>query len=535
MKKFLMLFITMLLVVVLAACSNDESDSPTSDNTDSTETTDNDSSNNNSEDSSNSDSTAGTSELKVANDQEPAGLDPHKVPAASSSRIYSQMYEGLLSFDAEMNIIGSLATEWNQDNDTTYTFKLKEGVKFHNGRVMTAEDVKYSFERILNEETASHIRSYFIDVATIDVVSDTEVKFTLSKPNATFLSNLTHASAVVVPKETVEANGDLQQTADGTGPFKLEKWVPDNSITLVRNDDYHIAGEPKVATLSYFTMTEEASRISAIRTGEIDFTTVSAKTTQLLQGNDDIEVIPYQSLEYSYVGFNTANEPLNNEKVRQALSLATDRNAILKIVWSGEGLVSGPVAPSMGDWAIDVEALDLYKVDVEAAKALLAEAGYPDGFDITITTASSYPDMVDTAQLLQQQWKEIGVNATIKQIEWGDYIDTWSNKKADILIGRNTSGIDPDRALNYFFSSTGSANVWNFASEEFDTIVAKGIETIDEAEREAVYAEAQELLINLSPNLFLVSPKNYIAIRKDVTGYTPYPHNTVDFNNVEKK
>ena len=522
MKKYLFFFVTMLLTIVLVACSNDDADN----STESSEPT---------TDGGTTTETATESELKIANDQEPAGLDPHKVPAASSSRIYSQIYEGLLTFDKDMNIIGSLATEWNLEDDTTYTFKLKEGVKFHNGREMTAEDVKYSFERIMDENTASHIRSYFADVASIEAVGDYEVKFTLNKPQATFLSNLTHGSAVVVPKETVEANGDLQQNADGTGAFKLQQWVPDNNVTLVKNEDYHVEGEPKAAKLAFYTMTEESARLSAIRTGEIDFTTISAKSTKLLENNEDLSIIPYQSLEYSYVGFNNAKAPLDNEKVRQALSLATDRQEILDIVWSGEGLISGPVAPSMGDWSVDVESLDLYKRNIEKAKALLAEAGHPNGFDITITTASSYPDMVDTAQLLQQQWKEIGVNATIKQIEWGEYIDTWSNKTADILIGRNSSGIDPDRALNYFFSSTGSANVWNFASADYDSTVTKGLEATDPAERKSIYTEAQEMLINLSPNLFLVSPKNYVAVRKGVTGYTPYPHNASDFNSAQKE
>ncbi|MCH7321244.1 ABC transporter substrate-binding protein [Solibacillus sp. MA9] len=527
MKKYLIFIVSMLVAILLVACSNDDSSTSTdSPNTNSTEDKTNDTA---------SDNSATASEIKIANDQEPAGLDPHKVPAASSSRIYSQIYEGLLSFDEKMNIVGSLATEWNQENETTYVFTLKQGVQFHNGREMKAEDVKFSFERILDENTASHIRSYFADVASIEVVGDYEVKFTLSKPNATFLSNLTHASAVVVPKETVEANGDLQQNADGTGPFKLEQWVPDNNVTLVRNEAYHVDGEPKAAKIAFYTMTEESARLSAIRTGEIDFTTISAKSTKLLEGNGDINIIPYQSLEYSYVGFNNAKAPLDNEKVRQALSLATDRQSVLNVVWNGEGLITGPIAPSMGDWSIDVEAQDLYKLNIEKAKALLAEAGLADGFDITITTASTYPDMVDTAQLLQQQWKEIGVNATIKQIEWGEYVDTWSNKTADILIGRNTSGIDPDRALNYFFSSTGSANVWNFSNKAYDDLVAKGLGTTDEVERQKVYVEAQEMLINLSPNLFLVSPKNYVAVRKDISGYTPYPHNASDYNHVEKK
>ncbi|QTN01559.1 ABC transporter substrate-binding protein [Sediminibacillus dalangtanensis] len=473
--------------------------------------------------------------LNIANDQEPAGLDPHKTPAHSSIRIYSQIYEGLLTFDENMEVKGQLATDWEQPDDTSYVFHLVEGVKFHNGREMNADDVVYSFERILDEETASHIASYFSNVEKVEAEDDYTVKFTLSEPDATFLSYLTNASAVVVPKEVVEENEDLQQTAVGTGPFKLEEWVPDNHVTLVKNEDYYIDDQPKLDEVVYNTMKEESSRLSAIRTGEVDLTTLSAKSASLLQDQDGVNIMDYQSLEYSYVGFNVDKEPFNNEKVRQALSLATDRQSIAEIVWDGDAVVSGPVAPSMGDWAIDVSKEELYQRNLEMAKDLLAEAGYPDGFETVITTASTYPDMVDTAQLLQQQWKEIGVQAEINQIEWGEYIDTWSNTSADVLVGRNGSGTDPDRSLNYFFNTEGSANVWNFSNEEYDNLVEKGRKTLDKAERKEIYAQAQEQIINLSPNLFLVSPMNYVAVRDSVEGFTPYPHNGEEIVEVYKK
>ncbi|GAA0342462.1 ABC transporter substrate-binding protein [Bacillus carboniphilus] len=473
--------------------------------------------------------------LKIANDQEPAGLDPHKTPAHSSVRIYSQVYSGLVEFDKDMNIVGDLAVDWNQPDDQTYVFNLHEGVKFHNGREMKAEDVKYSFERILAEETASHIASYFSNVESIEVLGDYQIQFKLKSTDATFLSNLTNASAVVVAKEVVEEHGDLQQEAIGTGPFKFVEWVPDNRVVLEKNEEYYKEGLPKLDEVIYYTMKDEAARLSAIRTGEVDLTTLTAQSASLLENQEKIDIKSYQSLEYSYVGFNVNSEILKDEKVRQALSLATDRQSIADIVWNGDAVISGPVAPSMGDWSIDVESHELYSKNLEKAKELLAEAGYPDGFEITITTASTYADMVDTAQILQQQWKEIGVEATIKQIEWGEYIDTWLNTSADILIGRNGSGTDPDRALNYFFHSTGSANVWGFADSDYDALVETGKTTVDLEERKTIYTEAQEKLLELSPNLFLVSPMKYVAVRDSVEGFTPYPHNGEYILDVTKK
>ncbi|MFZ3577650.1 ABC transporter substrate-binding protein [Virgibacillus sp. DJP39] len=514
LKKVFLFLVVLTITLVTAACSEDSSSSSNEDG----------------------DSSADAKQvLKIANDQEPAGLDPHKTPAHSSVRVYSKVYEGLVTFDKNMEIKGQLAKSWDQPNEQTYIFNLIEGVKFHNGREMTAEDVLYSFERILDEETASHIKSYFSNVDKIEVVDDYKIKFTLKEPSATFLNYLTNSSAAVVAKEVVEENGDLQQVAVGTGPFKFVEWIPDNSVTLEKNENYYIDGQPKLDEVIYYTMKEEAARLSAIRTGEIDMTTLTAKSASLLKDQENMNIIDYQSLEYSYVGFNVAKEPFNNEKVRQALSLATDRKSVADIVWDGDAIISGPVAPSMGDWAIDVTKEELYQRDIEKAKELLAEAGFPDGFKTEITTASTYADMVDTAQLLQQQWKEIGVDATINQIEWGEYIDTWSNTSADILIGRNGSGTDPDRALNYFFHTNGSANVWNFSNTEYDQLVEKGKQTLDHAQRKEIYNEAQRKLINLSPNLFLVSPMKYVAVNSTVKNFTPYPHNGEDITNVSKK
>ncbi|WP_156290669.1 ABC transporter substrate-binding protein [Oceanobacillus salinisoli] len=528
-KKQYMYVLFIALILLLAACSNESSE--TEEGNDTTTETENES------EESVSEETASDVEqvIKIANDQEPAGLDPHKTPAASSIRVYSKIYEGLVTFDENMEVEGQLAESWEQPDDTTYLFNLIEGVQFHNGREMTAEDVKYSFERILDEETASHIASYFAGIESIEVLGDYQVQFKLAEPDATFLSNLTHSGAVIVPQEVVEENGDLQQVAVGTGPFVFEEWVPDNSVTLTKNENYYLDGIPKLNRIEYYTMLEEASRLSAIRTGEIDMTTVNAQSAELLSGQEGVEIKDYQSLEYSYVGFNVEHEILSDVKVRQALSLATNRQEIVDIAWKGEGLVTGPIAPSMADWSIDVEAHELYSNDVDKAKELLAEAGYADGFDITITTASSYPDMVDTAQLLQQQWKEIGVNAEIQQVEWGEYIDIWSNTSADILVGRNGSGSDPDRAMNYFFHTEGSANVWNFSSDEYDTLVEEARRTIDLDARKEIYVEAQNLLLELSPNLFMVSPKNYVAVRDSVVDYVPYAHSTEDLDEVFKK
>ena len=519
-KKILLALFAITFMMLLVACggSDDEGSSGETD-TEKTEDTNTETEEGNEEESS------GEQVLKIANDQEPAGLDPHITPAHSSVRVYSKIYSTLVRFDENMEITSDLAKEWDWKDDTTLVFQLREGVTFHNGDEVTAEDVIYSFERILDEETGSHIASYLGSIDSMEATDTYEVTFHLASPDATLLTNLTNSSAAIVNQAVVEENGDLQQVAVGTGPFKLEEWVPDNRVTLSKNEDYYVEGQPAVDKLEYYTMVEEASRLSAVRTGEVDMTTVTAQSAELLENEENVNVMDFQTLEYSYVGFDMNHEILSNQKVRQALSLATNREAIADIVWNGQATVSGPIAPSMGNWSIDVKEHDLYSNDLDQARQLLEEAGYGDGFEIEITAASTYADMIDTAQILQQQWAEIGVDASIKQVDWGEYIDIWSNTSADVLVGRNGSGSDPDRAMNYFFNSEGSANVWGYADEAYDEIVTNGKTTIDDEKRQEIYVEAQNHLLEQSPNLFLVSPKNYVAVRDSVENYQPYPHN----------
>jgi peptide/nickel transport system substrate-binding protein len=253
----------------------------------------------------------------------------------------------------------------------------------------------------------------------------------------------------------------------------------------------------------------------------VDIAVVSADTAKLLEKTKNVEVKSYQSMEYSYLGINVAKKPFDDVKVRQAISYAVDRQDIVDTVWKGQAELTGPISPAMKQWALDLNKVPSYKLDTKKAKELLAEAGYPDGFDTTIYTASTYPDMIDTAQVLQEQLKAIGVKAEIKQLEWGAYIDMWKSKNTDLLVGRNTSGTDPDRSTRYFFSTTGSANVWNYSNAEFDGIVQQALATTDEKERKSIYDKAQTMLVEENPNLFLASPKNFYAVSSRVENFVP--------------
>ncbi|GAX91724.1 ABC transporter substrate-binding protein [Effusibacillus lacus] len=460
----------------------------------------------------------GESQLVIAADQDPVGLDPHKVPAASSLRIYSLVYDSLTTMDAEFNLQSGLADKWETiDNGKTIKFQLHPGVKFHNGREMTSEDVKFTFERILDPKTGSIAKSYFTSIDKIETPDKNTVVFKLKTPDSAFLANTSSSFASIVPKEVA----DLNKEAVGTGPFKLEKIEQGQYVLLKKNPDYFKQGLPKADSIKFTIMKDEAERLAAIRGGKVDLTTVSADSAKLLENSKGVSVKNYQSMEYSYLGMNVKKKPFDDPRVRQAISYAVDRNAIVQTVWKSQASLTGPIAPAQKTWALDTGVFPSYKRDIEKAKQLLKEAGYADGFKTVIQTASTYPDMIETAQVLQQQLKEIGINAEIQQLEWGTYVNTWKSKDMTLMVGRNTSGTDPDRSMRFFFSTTGSANVWNYSNPDYDKLVQKALETTDVAERKKIYEDAQKMLVQDAPNLFLASPKYFYAVRDNIEGFVP--------------
>lgn len=461
--------------------------------------------------------------LKVAKDQSAVGFDPHLVPAASSIQVYQHIYNGLVDMDAEGNIQPELAKDWKIKDNTVYEFELHEGVKFHNGREMTAEDVKYSFERIIDPDTSSIAESYFSMVKNIKAPDKYTVVFELDKPFASFLTNVAHVWAAVVPREVVEEHGDLKQNAVGTGPFKLEDWSPDEHSILVKNEDYFEEGLPKVDKIEFMVMKDESARIAALRSGQAHLSSITPDGAEILENEDGLDIINYPSLDYTYAGFNTNKEPFDDPKVRLALSYAIDREEIAEIVYNGNATVTGPVPPPQKKWAIPVDSYPSYGgSQTEKAKELLKEAGYEDGLEFTIKTSSTYDYMVDTALAIQNQLQKINVSTNIELVEWGTYIDAWVNTEHQFLVGLNGSGVTPDRALHYFFHTEGTANVWGFSNAEFDKLVEEARVTTDYMERSELYKEAQRLLVNdLAPNLFLNAPYQFYAVSEDIEGFNP--------------
>ena len=483
--------------------------------------------------------------LKYGTDTWPAGFDPHTISAIAATRVFNQVYETLIDFNPDMTFKGVLAESWEIPDDVTYIFHIRQGVKFHNGREMTADDVVYSFQRVLGQTDYGDIgalgstASYYGGIASIEANDDYTVTITLSEPNAAFMANLTSSYGAIVCKEVVEANdGSLSaiDTMCGTGPFMYQESVVDNYITLVKNPDYWEEGAPKLDGITYYLLADESARLAALRTGDINLCSLSALNLSEVEGDESIKVLSYQSNNYTYLGFNLSNEALQDVRVRQAMSMAIDRQAIIDYVYNGEATVSTFVAPAMGHWVWDAPTESpLYTQDIDAAKALMEEAGYSDSNRLTIKMAAGLLDSIrDTAVVLQQQLKEIYIDVEITNLESGEYVDVWGKMDTpeagyDAMCGQNGSGTDPNRAVSFFFSTTGGANVWGYSNAEVDELCAQGVATTDEAERESAYIEAQKIIIDESPNLFFASPMEYFFVSSSVEGFEPFAANANNF------
>ncbi len=423
-----------------------------------------------------------------------------------------------------------VATKWDISQDgKTYTFTLRQGVKFHNGRELTSDDVKYTYERILNPDTASIARSYFTAVDKIETPDKYTVRFTLKEPYTPFLVNTASAWTGIVAKEIVDANkGDLNKVEAGSGPFKLDEWTPDNRTVLSANKDYYIQGQPVLDKITYLIMKEESARIAALRTGNIDYTTLTAAGAETLKNESGIAVVNAPTLGYFYLGMNVSKKPFDDVRVRQAVSYAVDRKEVIDTVFRGRARLTGPVPTSMAEWAADPNGFASYKPDLNKAKQLMSEAGVTSA-KATMQAMSQIPQQVEVAQVIQNQLKKIGIETEVQPLETGVYVKNWTDKNMELMVGGNTSGTTPDRAVCFFFCTTGSANVWNFSDQQIDQLATQARQTTDQAQAKKLYSDAQNRIVDLAPNLFLANQDQFVAYRPTVKNFKTMPDQTEQY------
>ncbi len=470
---------------------------------------------------------SGADELTVGIAQDlDDSLDPHYTTAAGTREVFFNVFEGLVKPDTDGNLIPAVASDFTiAGNADTFTFTLREGVKFHDGSVVTVGDIVYSISRIAGLETGEPLVAAFAAVESVEATDDKTVVIKTAEPFVEFVSFLT---AAIIPEGSDPAEGLI-----GTGPFKFISRTPQESIVLERFDDYW-GDKAKVEKVTLKIIENADTLVMSLRSGAID---LCAHLTAAQAGElgSDFTILEGGMNLVQALYLNNAYEPLSDVRVRQALCYAVDRQSILDFVSDGKGSILGSsMYPSFGKYYEDLTGM--YPYDPAKAMELLAEAGYADGFDLKITAPGNYTVHVDTAQIIAEQLKAVGINATIDVVEW----ETWL---AEVYAGRNyqatvvgfdTSAAMTAQSLLARFVSTSSKNVCNFASVEYDRVYAEALAATDDAAQVALYKQAQTILAEEAANVYTQEPCDFVAMAKGVEGFRFYPIYVLDLAGISK-
>src|SRR5262245_45985748 len=361
--------------------------------------------------------------LTLARQGEATNLDPHKVPAFTSHRVFELVYSTLTRLGPDLLVQPDLAESWTISSDgKQITFKLRPA-KFHNGDPVTSADVKFTLERIMNADTKAVARAWFGDVDRIDAPDPRTVVLQLKQPNVALLVYLAHPNTSIVSAKIAQAaGGDLskKEHAIGSGPFKLAEWAPDNFMRFEAFREFYVQGQPYLDGVRMNIVPDEAGLVAALRTKAADMALIAdARVAQTLGREAGVTVSAKPSLNYHLLFLNTKRKPLDHPKVRQAIAYAIDRKQIIDTVALGNGDQTGPLPPSLVQYALPVGDYPLYRRDVGKARQLLQEAGVGP-VSISILTQTTEPVYAkDIAQIVQQQLGEAGIQVNIELLEFG--------------------------------------------------------------------------------------------------------------------
>ena len=461
--------------------------------------------------------------LKVGLQADPTALDPHKQSLTAIWHVVEHIYDRLTRVRADLTVEPELAESWTISPDgLVYTFKLRPGVTFHDGTPLKASDVKFSFERLVAPETASTSAADLASVASVEAPDDATVVLNLVAPDASLLAVLAGQSCIVMSEAFVKANNnDVSQTAMGTGPFTFGEYIPNTRVTLAKNPTYWEAGLPYVDGLELTIASDDTSRTTAVVTGTVDMIEYAPlRDIEILEQDANLQLAGESNTNIRFIGFNLTREPFTNPLVRQAIAAVVDREAMLGPTVFGRGTPTETLFPP-DFWAALPQ--EVRPADVDRARQLMAEAGFPDGFQTTITSWSQYSFLSNAAVVLQEQLNQIGIAAELNLVENATMIEqVYVAKEFDIAVTGESAYVDP-HALMLNFKAGEAGNFTGYANPRVDELVAQGIAVTDQAQRAEIYQEIQRLLLQDLPWVSLFVANQYEALRSDVMGYEHIP------------
>lgn len=464
----------------------------------------------------------------IAQDLDEA-IDPHKMVYAGTREVLFNVYEGLVKPDTDGNLVPAVAKDYGiSDDGTVFNFTLRDGVKFHNGNAVTAKDVVYSLNRAAGINADGTRGDALIDgfgtVKSVEATDEGTIVVTLSEPNTEFLALMTVA---IIPE-----GNDPTKDVIGTGPFKFVSRTPQEDIVIEKFADYW--GTPAyVDKVTFKIISSGETLVMSLKSGALDLVShlTSAQVNEL--GTDDFTVVEGTMNLVQALYLNNNVKPFDDIKVRQALCYAIDRQSIMDLTEDGRGTAVGSSMYPAFTKYFKKDLVDVYATDTEKAKQLLADAGYPDGFEFDVTAPSNYQPHVDTATVIAEQLKAIGVTMNVKLVDW----NTWVS---DTYLGRNYQatiiGVDAKnmtaRAMLQRFTSTYGENFINFNNKEYDEVFAQAIASTDEAQQVELYGRLQEILTEQAANVYIQDMCDLVAMGNGVKGYEFYPLYVMDLSKV---
>jgi len=464
--------------------------------------------------------------LTIAQGVEPPGLDPTTATSTAIPRVvYTNVLEGLVKIDRNGKIVPALAKDYKISKDgKEYTFVLKKGVKFHDGKLFDAEDVKFTFERLMDSKTATAHPEYYKDIDLVQMVDSHTVKIKLKNVNSMFLFNLARGDSIIVNKQAVDK---LKSAPVGTGPFKFVEWVRGDHITLAKFEEYHRKGLPYLDKVTFKFIGDPSAQIASLKAGDIDVIAydVSPENASLLEKDPRFKVLNGYTTTEVILSTNNSRKPFNDVHVRRAMAHAIDRNTLIKGAMSGYGIPIGSHMDPGNPYYIDLTSY--YPYHPEKAKQLLKEAGYADGFDAVIKLPERYAYARRTGEIIADMLSQVGIRLKIELIEWGQWIDrVFKNADFDLTVIGHAEPFDINIYANprYYF---------RYDSPKFQETLKKAEMEADPKIRKELYFTCQKVITEDAVNGFLYVLPSLPTMKKEVMNWwKDYPMTACDVTEV---
>lgn len=455
--------------------------------------------------------------IRIQND--PDFLDPHQAEASITFQMILNMFDGLLAGDTDGSLKPAIATDYTiSDDGLTYTFAIRDDVKFHNGEALTVDDIVYTFERLMGANGKDPLSSDFAIIDSLDSPDDHTFVIHLKEPNSAFITYLTALDSAIIPKSN---DGKHNENPIGTGPFQFKSYRPGANLVLEKNNDYWKKGLPYLDNITFMFQPDDQSALLSLQAGDLDLMNIPSH--RIPEVEDDFSITYEQANSILLLGYNQEKEPFNDVRVRQAINYAINRDEMIEAAFSGYAEKLGTnMSPAAGVYyRKGLE--DIYNRDVKKAKQLLQEAGYPDGFQATITISSHHQMYANISQVAVENLKDIGIDLQIEVVEWGVWLEhVYQGSDFEMTVIDFTGSLSPYETMKRYISDA-SNNFFHFNNDEFDQLMKDVLLEKTEHQQIEMYNKAQEILNKEAAAAYIADYQFIWAMDPRIKGYKHYP------------